>query len=61
MEANRQSAKKVVQDTIAKLEEVIPTMNFDEEITLNAITPHMHTFKTTIGREVRKIFHENLY
>ena len=60
MESNRQSAKDALLETIANVEEIIPTMNFDEEIVLNAITPYTHTFKTTLGREVSNITSSNL-
>jgi len=53
METSRAGAKAALLDAIVQLEKVIPTMNFEEEITLQAITPHLHSFKTTIGREVR--------
>jgi hypothetical protein len=52
METSRHCAKNVLTEIMAELEQVIPTANPDEEMTLNAVTPHMHTFKTTIGREV---------
>ncbi|KAF9535523.1 hypothetical protein CPB83DRAFT_888227 [Crepidotus variabilis] len=52
METQRQSAKESILETVAQLEEFIPNVNFDEEISLEAVTPYMHSFKTTIGREV---------
>lgn len=52
MESSRQSAKEALLEGIAKLEEIIPTMNFDEVVVLNAVTPFMHSFKSTLGREV---------
>ena len=52
METSISGARKALLDTIKQLESVVPTMDFDEEITLQAITPHMHSFKTTAGREV---------
>jgi hypothetical protein len=54
MESSRQAAKNLLVETMAKLDQVIPTANPDEEMTLNAVTPYVHTFKTTIGREVSK-------
>jgi len=54
MESSRHSAKNVLMQTMTKLEQVIPNANPDQEITLNAVTPHLHAFKTTIGREVSK-------
>lgn len=53
METNRSSAKQALLETVARLQEIVPSMKFEEEITLHAITPHMHSFKTTIGREVQ--------
>lgn len=55
MESSRLCAKKVLMETIAKLDQVVPNANPDQEMTLNAITPHMHAFKTTIGREVSSV------
>lgn len=55
METSRVLAKNVLMETIAKLDEVLPTANPDEGMSLNAVTPHMHTFKTSIGREVNKL------
>ena len=52
METSISGARKALLDTIKQLESVVPTKDFDEEITLQAITPHMHSFKTTAGREV---------
>ena len=53
MEISRAAARCALLDAIKQLEEVVPTMDFEEQITLQAITPHMHSFKTTVGREVR--------
>lgn len=52
METSLSGAREALLDTVKQLECVVPSMDFDEEITLQAITPHMHSFKTTIGREV---------
>ncbi|KAF8971527.1 hypothetical protein BDZ97DRAFT_1786955 [Flammula alnicola] len=52
METSIDEARKALLETIKQLEEVVPTTNFDEEVTLQAITPYMHSFKTTIGREL---------
>jgi len=52
METSIAGARKALLDTIKQLENVIPTMDFDEEITLQAITPYMHSFNTTAGREL---------
>ena len=52
METSRADARTALLDTIEQLEKVIPTANFQEQISLHAITPHLHSFQTTIGREV---------
>jgi hypothetical protein len=52
METSRADARTALVDTIKQLEKVIPTTNFEEQISLHAITPHLHSFQTTIGREV---------
>ena len=52
METSRADARTALMDTIKQLEKVIPTTNFQEQISLHAITPHLHSFQTTIGREV---------
>jgi len=52
METSRADARTALTDTIKQLEKVIPTANFQEQISLHAITPHLHSFQTTIGREV---------
>lgn len=58
METSRADARTALMDTIKQLEKVIPTTNFQEQISLHAITPHLHSFQTTIGREVTVlIFH----
>ncbi|KAF8807229.1 hypothetical protein BYT27DRAFT_7100357 [Phlegmacium glaucopus] len=52
METCRAEARAALTDTITQLEKVIPTANFQEQISLHAITPHLHSFETTIGREL---------
>lgn len=52
METSRADARIALLDAIKQLEEVVPTMDFEEQITLQAITPYMHSFKTTVGREL---------
>ena len=54
METSRADARTALLDTIKQLEKVIPTTNFQEQISLHAITPHLHSFQTTIGREVSR-------
>jgi hypothetical protein len=57
METSRASARTALLDAIKQLEEVVPTVDFEEQVTLQAVTPFMHFFKTTVGREVRVAFH----
>ncbi|KAH9487116.1 FK506-binding protein 5 [Psilocybe cubensis] len=52
MENSIDGARSALLDAVKQLEEVVPAVNFDEEISLHAITPYMHSFKTTIGREL---------
>ncbi|KAF8887949.1 hypothetical protein CPB84DRAFT_1684445 [Gymnopilus junonius] len=52
METSIAGARTALLDTVKSLQEIVPSANFGEEITLQAITPHMHSFKTTIGREL---------
>jgi len=52
MESSLEAARAAILDTVKQLENAVPTATFDEEISLQAITPYMHSFKTTIGREV---------
>jgi len=52
METSRADARTALMDTIKQLEKVIPTTNFQEQISLHAVTPHLHSFQTTIGREL---------
>jgi len=52
MESSRTSARTALLDAIKQLEEIVPTMDFEEQITLQAVTPFMHSFKTTVGREL---------
>ena len=63
METSRADARTALMDTIKQLEKVIPSTNFQEQISLHAITPHLHSFQTTIGREVNSnlIFHCNSF
>ncbi|KAF9473307.1 hypothetical protein BDN70DRAFT_843627 [Pholiota conissans] len=52
METSLDGARKALHETISQLERVVPTADFNEEITLEAVTPHLHSFKTTLGREL---------
>lgn len=53
METSREGAKSALLETIQQLNRSVPSVSFDETITLQAVTPHLHTFSTTVGREVK--------
>lgn len=53
MESSRAAAKEALEDTLGRLEKLIPNQALvDERLTLNAVTPHPQVFETTFGREV---------
>ncbi|KAF8898389.1 hypothetical protein BD779DRAFT_1483656 [Infundibulicybe gibba] len=52
METNRASAREALLATIQQLEDLVPNVDMDEQMTLNAVTPHMQVFETTFGREL---------
>ncbi|KDR84800.1 hypothetical protein GALMADRAFT_233169 [Galerina marginata CBS 339.88] len=52
MESSLDEARAALLEAIKQLEDAVPTANFDDEISLQAVTPYMHSFKTTIGREL---------
>lgn len=52
MESSRSAAKESLLETIRRLEEKVPCVDFQVPITLNAVTPHIQTFETTFGREL---------
>lgn len=52
METSRSCARQALMDTVKQLGEVVPDSKLNAPITLQAITPHMHEFQTTFGREV---------
>lgn len=52
METSRSSAKDALEECVERLERVVPKTKKDDEVVLNAVTPHMQTFRTTFGREV---------
>jgi hypothetical protein len=56
MESSRGKAKEALLEAIAQLEAVAPTCDINAPITLQAITPYMHEFQSTLGREVRSGF-----
>lgn len=53
MESSRAAAKEALEDTLGRLEKLVPNQVLvDEKLTLNAVTPHPQVFETTFGREV---------
>ncbi|KAG2023814.1 hypothetical protein CC2G_001427 [Coprinopsis cinerea AmutBmut pab1-1] len=52
METSRSGAKQALLDTIQQLDAVVPGSKFDQPLKLHAITPYMHEFESTFGREV---------
>ncbi len=52
MEGSRSAAKESILDTIKQLEELVPRVNMDDPMTLQAVTPFLQEFQTTFGREV---------
>ena len=53
MESSRVAAKEALEDTLGRLEKLVPNQVLvDERLSLNAVTPHPQVFETTFGREV---------
>ncbi|KAG2368171.1 hypothetical protein BDR07DRAFT_1349708 [Suillus spraguei] len=52
MENNLSEAREALKQVISRVKEVVPTVNLDLPLTLNAVTPFMQTFETTFGREL---------
>ncbi len=52
MERSREAAREALEQCIRRLEEVVPRVGMDDDVSLTAVTPHLHTFRTTFGREV---------
>lgn len=64
MESHRSAAHDALFSAMARLKELetTPSIEPDQVITLNAVTPFPHTFQTTFAREVRTISaHWTLY
>lgn len=53
METSKTAAIDALNDCINLLKEVVPRVSMNREVTLSAVTPHLQTFQTTFGREVR--------
>ncbi|KAK2462057.1 hypothetical protein APHAL10511_006520 [Amanita phalloides] len=52
MESSRSAAKESIRDTVTQLEELVPRANVNDPLTLQAVTPFLHEFQTTFGREL---------
>ncbi|KAF9073848.1 hypothetical protein BDP27DRAFT_1318262 [Rhodocollybia butyracea] len=52
METSRAAARTALLETIQRLQDVVPTSNWNEPVTLNAVTPFPQTFQTTFAREL---------
>ena len=53
METGRIPAREALEDTKQRLADLIPHMQLNAPLTLNAVTPYEQTFQSTVGREVR--------
>lgn len=52
METARAAAREALEDTKQQLANLIPRVQINAPLTLNAITPYEQTFQSSIGREV---------
>jgi len=52
MEISRTVAREAFLELIQQLEAIVPTVQMNAPITLNAVTPHVQQFETTFGREL---------
>ena len=55
METSRSTAREAFLEVIEQLEAVVPTVQMNQPLTLNAVTPHLQQFETTFGREVSEM------
>ena len=53
METGRVAAREALDDTKQRLTSLIPHMQLNAPLTLNAVTPYEQAFQSTVGREVR--------
>lgn len=61
METSKSAARQSLLDGIARLEDVVPKVNMDQIMTLNAVTPFLQSYQTTFGREVRTVLPQVSY
>jgi hypothetical protein len=52
METSREAARVAIENTMAQLKDVVPSVPLNAPVTLHAITPYSQTMQTTFGREV---------
>ena len=52
METSREAARTAIENTIAQLKKVVPSVSLDAPLTLHAVTPYSQTMQSTFGREV---------
>jgi len=52
METSLAGAREALSEIIDRLEKVVPGVDLNEPITLNAVTPYMQIFETSFGREL---------
>jgi hypothetical protein len=61
MESQLQAARDALKDAIARLEDVVPKVELNTPMTLNAVTPHRQTLETSFGREVSKLLRQSMH
>lgn len=52
METSSSEAKKGILDSIDRIEKLLPNVELNTPLTLQAITPYLHAYETSFGREV---------
>jgi len=52
METSREAARVAIENAIAQLKDVVPSIPLNAPVTLHAITPYSQTMQTTFGREL---------
>lgn len=58
MESSYLEARKAILDTVHRIEKAIPAVasaDLNTPMTLHAVTPHLHAFETSFGREVSDV------
>ncbi|KAF5382896.1 hypothetical protein D9757_006296 [Collybiopsis confluens] len=52
METNREAARAALLETVQRLKDIVITCNWNQPITLNAVTPFEQTFQSSFAREL---------